>query len=44
MDDFVQSKQVYKSKEEALLYHDPLKRLKLKTFAWDLVIKKDTSR
>ena len=35
MDDFIQSKQV----DKALLFHDPLKRLKLKTFARDYVIK-----
>ena len=36
-DDFIQSKQV----DKTVIFHEPLKRLKLKTFASDGVIKKD---
>ena len=37
MDAFKQSKQV----DKAVQFHDPLKKLKLKTFASDVAIKKD---
>ena len=36
-DDFIQSKQI----DKTVIFHEPLKRLKLKTFASDAVIKKD---
>ena len=36
---FIHSKQV----DKVALFHDPLKTLKLKTFATDLVIKKDVT-